>query len=124
MKTDSSHHSAVVQQAGSLTSTTVLTKVSPPLQVIGDSVTIPSTVATATASQQSIIQSVLGQQVNSLVVSVPLHSTNLTPNATNIVHNHNSNSPQTTNFIHLPQERVVSPDAISSANTSNGNYKL
>lgn len=91
------------QSAVALTSSTSVVKSSSPLTTVPD---LPGSAA-STSPTASIIQNTSSHQLNSLVVSVPLLNTNLSPH-THIVNSQSSGTSTPHPFAHLSQERSYS----------------
>lgn len=100
----------LTQQVTALTAAVSTKPISPPRKTETDTATTTSTIET-----HSVIQTVPTQQpMNSLVVSVPLHNTSLSPS--NQILTANATASQ---FTHLQTEPIEPPQIEASNGTTN-----
>ncbi|KRT80537.1 hypothetical protein AMK59_6741, partial [Oryctes borbonicus] len=120
-KTEPTQPSTIIQQqTTALTTTTTTLKVTSPSPTVADTVTVGTPTTASSISSSSIIQATSTQPpVNSLVVSVPLHSTSLSPHSSIISNPVSVLTTQQPTFASITQERSSSAE-LNSPNAVNG----
>ncbi|GJQ70622.1 hypothetical protein Trydic_g23013 [Trypoxylus dichotomus] len=120
-KTEPTQPSTIIQQqTTALTTTATTLKVTSPSPTVADTVAASTSTTTSSISSSSIIQTTSTlPPVNSLVVSVPLHSTSLSPHSSIISNPVSVLTAQQPTYASVTQERSSSAE-LNSPNAING----